>query len=228
MNKVLGFAGRHWVLTTLLVLVVGIAAWWQFAFPSATWRYKMTVTVETPEGIKTGSAVRQIGQFTDFKIGDVGGGSAGAIGEAVVVDLGARGKLFALLDGDDAYRVVFNAFPFEGANTPEGIKYYSHLKNAKASLVEKNNIPTMVTFKDLKDPKTVMAVDRANLAGVFGTGVKLKDVTIEMTDEPVTWKIDTYLSWLLTLKANLDGSDITTGSSYANTLHVGYFKRGNK
>lgn len=34
------------------VLVVSTAIWWQVTHPSGTWRYKLTVTVETPEGIK--------------------------------------------------------------------------------------------------------------------------------------------------------------------------------
>jgi hypothetical protein len=211
----------------LLCLWGSLYGWWKYQFPSATWNYKLTVTVETPEGIKTGSAVREITvaiRPVPMDKRRPWRSNISVKGEAVVVDLGNRGTLFAVLDGDDAYHVVFNTFPYiKGGGTPEGAAHYAQLK-AGPSVIKQ--IPTMVTFKDMKDPKTVVAVDRANLAGTFGKGVKLKDVTIEMTDEDVTWGIGKHLVWLDSLNANLDGSDVTTGSSYANTLHVGYFKVG--
>lgn len=178
----------------------------------------MTVTVETPEGIKTGYAVREVHQYTDIKIGDAGGGKAGAIGEAVVVDLGKRGVLFVLLSEDYAHNVVFRTFPFNGANTPEGMKYYSSLKNVKKSI---EILPMMVTFKDLNNPMTARAVD--NLEKVFGEGVHLKDALIEMTDEPVSWKIDNYLPWLESLNGDyLDGK--TTSSGAPMGLYGGLFQ----
>lgn len=213
MNKVLGFAGHHKVMVAFLMVVIAVAIGFAFLvnkYPEGSWRYKMTVTVETPEGIKTGSAVREITVKTGPALTPESHAIVEVKGEAVVVDLGQHGTLFTLLDGDDAYRVVFNVFPFGGGGTTrEGVEYYSHLKNAKASLVEKKNIPTMVTFKDIKDPKSVIAVDRANLAGTFGTGVTLKDVTIEMTDEDMTWDVGKYLDWLPEIearKARLNGS----------------------
>ncbi|MDP3550575.1 MAG: hypothetical protein Q8R81_09275, partial [Novosphingobium sp.] len=65
-----------------------------------TMRYKMTVEVETPEGLKTGFAVREL-EFRDrsgFPLGE----SRPQIklrGEAVAVDLGGGRTLFALLTG---------------------------------------------------------------------------------------------------------------------------------
>lgn len=228
-NKVgfLGFFKKHYILTGLFIAFVAIVGWWKIEFPSATWRYKMTVIVETPEGIKTGSAVRQIGQFTDFKIGDAGGGAAGATGEAVVVDLGKRGKLFMTM-GEDFY-FIFEAFPFEGANTPAGIKYYSHLKNAKSSILGlKNIVPQLVTFTDLNDPLTVKAVDLKNLSATFGEGVNLKDITVETTDEPMTLGvIDTVLPWLKGLNGGyLDGQFLGGGPQLSNILYGGNFKAG--
>ena len=71
----------------------------------------------------------------------------------------------------------------------------------------------MVTFSDMKDPKTVQLVFETepsdvhgqgglqrefraktdNLEKLFGSGVKLKDITIEITDKPVTRMISRYL-----------------------------------
>ena len=55
-------------LGVLVVLAGAVVTWWTYEFPSATWRYKITVEVETPEGLKTGTAVRQLRQYTDIKL----------------------------------------------------------------------------------------------------------------------------------------------------------------
>lgn len=76
----------------------------------------MTITVDTPEGLKSGSAVREV--FVQYQPGFMGvqaGGHATLRGEAVEVDLGARGKLFALMRSkfseDAGYRIFFKVFP---------------------------------------------------------------------------------------------------------------------
>jgi hypothetical protein len=150
-------------------------------------------------------------------------------GEAVIVDLGERGVLFALLGEDYAYNVVFKAFPRHGATTPEGIEYYSNLKDARATL-EPGPLPDpmLVMFTDISDPLTVRLVDQDDLAASFGEGVSLKEITIEMTEDPLAWRIDEYLPWL----SGLGGSYLHGGSTSRNAplggLHTGYFKRGDK
>ncbi len=232
---------RIGVITLLLVLV---ASWWTYQYPTGSWRYKLTVEVETPEGIKTGSAVRRLRQYTDIKIGDTGGGAASTSGEAVVVDLGERGKLFMTV-GEDHY-FLFRVFPFsKGGNTPEGIEYYDHLKNAKASILGLENLrPQLVTFRNIEDPKSVELVygSRFNpstqktdpvddFEGIFGTGVRLKDITVETTDEPITRGIDKVLPWLEELrkkKARLNGkiSIAIFSNDLADNLGVGSFEVG--
>ena len=44
----------------------------------------------------------------------------------------------------------------------------------------------MVTFDDLSDPATVRKVDPLDLAATFGPGVKLRAVTLELTNAPIT------------------------------------------
>jgi hypothetical protein len=167
-------------------------------FPS--WlRYRMTVRVETPEGIRTGSAVRKVELSSFFSYYKV-------LGEAVVVDLGKRGVLFALMENtygsvDYAYNVALTAFPM-GDRTPIGTTV----------VLKPDSYPRFVEFKDLQDPTTVQTVidgahkinraDRCCRLGadhteeLFGKGVKIKEVDIEVTDAPVTWVIENWLPWL--------------------------------
>jgi hypothetical protein len=46
--------------------------------------------------------------------------------------------------------------------------------------------PMLVTFDDITRPETVRRVDPEDLAAMFGEGVRLKAVTLEITDEVVT------------------------------------------
>lgn len=180
---------------------------YMIAYPTATWRYRMTVAVETPEGIKTGSAVREIFVRIQPSLPE-GGNHVSVRGEAVVVDLGERGVLFALLKGQlfDADKILFYVFPIPdtmgGGSTKKGIAYYTRLKYAKKTL-EPDFYPLLVHFKDRNDPKSVELVyeqdtyEKIRTTGlrrgtrlkadrfeeIFGEGVKLKEITIEMTDD---------------------------------------------
>lgn len=232
-TNILGFFKRHYILTGFLIAIIAITGWWKYEFPSATWRYKLTVTVETPEGIKTGSAVREVTYTNGPKIlPDVAGASWKVKGEAVVVDIGQDKNLFALLDVNGSYQIVYDVFPYQGQSVRDHIQYYKSLTGQKKTL-EKSQYPTMVTFKDIKDPKTVEQVDPFNLSATFGAGVNLKDVTIEMTDEDVTWEVEKCLKWLNDLavkKARLNGSTSIAISTndLSDNLGPGSFKIGDK
>ena len=57
-------------------------------------------------------------------------------------------------------------------------------------------MPTFVTFADLNDPKTARVVSPKDFEGVFGPGVQLKRVEIEMTRERITRGIDRRIPWI--------------------------------
>ena len=171
------------------------------------WNYRITVEIETPEGVKSGSAVRQVSIFKDRLIKGFpeSTSSVNIKGEAVVVDLGARGVLFALIDWDSYYE-LYRAFPKPrgGETTIEGIKYYNKTLKSGMKAELTRDLPMMVTFTDMNDPKSVKLVyndevavlnERGtaydtkivdNFEEIFGQGVRLKRVVIEITNDPVT------------------------------------------
>lgn len=216
-------------LGVIVCIGVVIAVTWTGAYPSGTWRYKMTVVVDTPEGAKTGSAVREVTVRSQPELTPETLPAVSVSGEAVVVDLGKRGVLFALLKGyksgeDHSHRVVFDAFNYTtGGTTREGITYFSKLKDAKATLAL-SEYPMLVTFTDLNDPKTLRPVlEMAEEEGrgyptkykvtadhfeeLFGVGVRLREISIEMTQESVTWGIERSLQWFVKEKIGLDFFD---------------------
>ena len=231
------------------------AVWlaWCVAYPSGTWRYKMTVEVETPEGIKTGTAIREVTFQLVPQLTPEMNPTTNLRGEAVVVDLGKRGVLFALLHGhtigaDHAKFLPFYIFPFKGSTRKEeGLRYYSNLK-AGPKVIEPQFYPILVRFRDMNDPKTVenlldmeeclghhgagepLCVQKDRFEESFGEGVKVKAITIEMTDEPITTGIVKWLHWLPSYyNVMLDGSRVhTIKSSYplANRFSSGSFSVG--
>ena len=232
--KILGIIG---------LVIVALVGFWLTKYPIGTWHYKMTVAIQTPEGVKTGSAVREVyvksgpGLFTDSTP------KVTIKGEAVVIDLGPRGLIFALLRGDkmgvDYGQNVFlrTIGPNEGAGstTPEGVRYFNSLPVGTSLDLTDNaqRLPMLVRFKDINDPKSVERVDPSNLAAIYGEGVSLKSVTIEITDEPITTGIEKYLSWLGGYYDKMfDGQrfEIATATNrFANSTNSGDFStRGAK
>lgn len=237
------------IIAALLLAVVGL---WDTMYPSGTWRYKMTVEVETPEGVKTGSAVREVTVISVPQFLPEVRPTVKLKGEAVVVDLGERGVLFALLNGYkfEAASLPFYVFPSgKGGTTKEGIKYYKNLKAGPVHL-EPAQYPKFVYFKDLNDPKTVglvlemkscadpktgvrnttVCIEADHFEEVYGEGVHLKSVQIEMTREPVTSTIKQKLKWLPSYyNQMLDGSRnnfINAPNKLANSLASGAFLAG--
>ncbi|MBW7910919.1 MAG: hypothetical protein H3C49_06560 [Alphaproteobacteria bacterium] len=169
-------------------------------------RYKMTVTVETPEGIKTGSAVREAGRYTEPSILPDQGGTMYNItkGEAVVVDLGQRGVLFALLGGEDEARTVFKSLASKSDQIMESVE----LTIAQ--------YPKLVSFKDRNAPETIelvletepcadtttgiprnaTCVKKDRVLEIYGEGVRLKTIMVEKTDDEVQFGVvKGYLKW---------------------------------
>ena len=103
----------------------------------------------------------------------------------------------------------------------------------------------LVSFKDLNDPKSVKLgydvqtysviendqwvvksrIRQDNFEVLFGKGVKLKNITIEMTDESVTRGIEARLAWLIDLGgAYLHGKHTSRNAPLG--LGTGNFRTG--
>ena len=197
-NKVL--AG----LATVAIIAVGVVVYiTQFKDSTKTysWRYKMTVVVDTPEGEKSGSAVREIVAQVRPYPRDTQRPWRSLVkvkGEAVVVDLGERGMLFALIS-DKADDEFYQAFPPPAGvspTTPEGIKYYSGLEIGLKSVIYPGPElkPEMITFGNIDDPTTVGKILIQDFQEVFGRGVRLKEIYLETSDDEITHEIASTIS----------------------------------
>jgi len=105
-------------------------------------------------------------------------------------------------DVDYPGRIVFLAFNLDG-NDPNTPKRLSLLRGKRdldiyhSSLYEvrKRLLPTFVTFRDLNDLSTARIAPPDLFDEIFGTGFKLRNVSIEMTSDPVTSGIEKKMLW---------------------------------
>ena len=163
--------------------------------PHETWRQKLTLVVETPAGEVTGSTVVEVdGNMRQLP------GSANEInytirGEATVVEVLPGRYLFALLGGSEGrfYAAAKDRFP--GMKRQEWLQRIPDQTEPVSLLPD--HVPMLVTFDDITKPKTVREVDPDDLAVMFGEGVRLKAVTLEITEEPVTeGRVEGVLGWM--------------------------------
>lgn len=214
-------------------------------FPSDRLRQKITVEVETPAGLRSGSSVVETEVRKGKSWGDASGTTFKLEGEAVAVDLPGGRTLFALLRGGNdtqgdaaAYqtRLLYEALNAGAqASVPVEVKGLSVMEARAAAksagvcvTLPEGLYPLLVTFADTTDPKSVEKVDPDNLAAGFGPGVRLKRITVEVTDEDVTSGIEAKLAKMrLEPDQSLDNNfKATTRPTLAQQLGYGDFSKG--
>jgi hypothetical protein len=215
-------------------------------FPSATVRYRLTLEAEVEGKPTNGSSVVEVAYRANPRIL---GASAQFVtevrGEAVVLDLGQRGTLFALLkEGEDSRsnpdNIVLRAFNFPGGALPrpveKGIGDVRKL-SGKVQLPLKS-LPLLVRFRDINDPMTIEKVDPLDLEKSFGPEAKLTRATLEIvpagipplswigiTGEPLTDSLEKKLAWLNALRSG-GYVKFASGGPMGPILYGGDFKTG--
>ena len=179
-----------------------------------SYRFQMTVEVETPQGLKTGSSVMEITSFRKMKLTSeehAGGGSFR--GEAVVVDR-ADGPLFVLLKDDGAGQPLDTRVTsaLSGESSFRTVDDYvaavgklgGMFGSARAEL-PREDWPTMVRFRDIDDPKSVEKVDPE--------AIGVKRIVVETTSDDVTTGIEKRLAWLVAAE-NFHYTGVAYGDVY--------------
>ena len=195
-----------------------------------SWHQKLILEVETPNGLVTGGSVVEasVSWFGGLDKAMSSNASANGLrGEASFVEVAPGKYLFALLDGEEAAHAIalFTDKPRE-----EPRQVTERLQTLKETrVVPPGKYPRLVTFNDLRDPKSVKLVDSANLAAAFGPGFALKSVKLELTDEKVTkGAVGHVLGWEKSLVGSI-GKDLNLPYNHIlNQINDGSFSMGMK
>jgi hypothetical protein len=179
-------------------------------------RVRLTVTVEVDGKQFTGSSVQEYVNYQGSNaFHGMAMGSAKVIGDAVVVDLGARGHLFMILCGADDYQ----------SGGLIGSVLVSKPKGATRWQLNNDALPRFVAFKNELVSRTVYNVKPDELSEYFGPSARLVSVYAEYTKSKITTNsFVNILPWLV--DKNIDNSTYLTGtrSRYGNGLadHLQY------
>lgn len=168
---------------------------------SYSWNQKLTIEVETPSGMKIGSAVTRLNMWVECCVPGLGTvGNSSIHGEATVVELAPGRYLFAILRGhEDLAQNVFRETIglSRKSNRPEFNVWAKRLENLRATAnVPANAYPEFVTFSNVSDPASVKRVDPHDLSAAFGPGYRLKRITLEITDEGKSTTLKSVLPWI--------------------------------
>jgi hypothetical protein len=192
-------------LALLAVLVIGD----QIRINRPGHKYRLTVEVETPEGIKSASGVMAVTPDRGYSRH----GHTQTSGDALYVDLGGGKNLLALLahidktlDLDGINYVALRAYGAAGGQRVS----FNEMSRMKGTVpVTGELIPVLATFSDPAKAATMRTVAPADMEAAFGRGIRLHAVTAEVVPngfwpidfggvlgEPVTRGIEAKLPWL--------------------------------
>lgn len=218
-TKTLSVIARRGVLIALTASAAGLLAGCSFFRGKQTFRFRVTVELQTPEGLKSGSSVMEFYARKEPALtSEEGSGFRAGIsrGEAVVVDA-PSGPIFALLtvSSGSTNIDVLGAFAPELWDQPweEKMAAVRRLSSENGIKVElpRAGWPMLVRFADINDPKSVEAVDPATIG--------MKRILLETTNEDVTVGIKKRLGWLHDGGATLDpGSGPTINPTVAQAI----------
>lgn len=215
---------KHLLIAIGLVALAVLPGCDMFGFHDWHWNQKLTVSVMTPDGMKSGSSVVSVSVYDTpswWGLGDFrGAGSSSLSGEAVTVDLGNGRYLFALLTNysHETARATFIPKEEQPRTKAEVIKVYNRLEEMRGSReLAREQYPLLVTFDDINEPASVRRVDPGDISASFGPGYLLDTINISITDEPMTnGVVDVVLGWLRPLQGRLK----PTTKRYADQLDI--------
>lgn len=222
-------------LSAIVVMSLGLASCGR----TESYRYKLTLAVNTPDGVKRGSSVVEL-LFYDVSI-PARGTMHKLSGEALYLDLGpGRRPLIALLtsqlhpkygkdqrwsrDGGPDDNLLSRLYGVTlSASLLEYVSKIARMRGAHE--ITTDDLPDLVTFADINDPKSVIEVDPKDLQAALGPNVSWNEITLESTDEPITKGIELKLPWIPAYhQGMLDGEHYSARTTLANTLSAADFQ----
>jgi hypothetical protein len=200
--------GSRAALVVLILAVLTLSS----CTRDTSWNQRLTLIIETPQGEVRGSAVTRVTKTEtsgSLVLPEARGVRSKVEGEAVVVEVAPGKFLFALLSGSneeerDATHWVYPAYQLSEADSYGGemMKLLSQPHDTPVPQPPEG-WPMLVTFDDITKPETVRPVNAEDLAAVFGAGVRLKAVTLEITQEAVTeGAVAVTLAWIEKYREN--------------------------
>lgn len=172
------------------VIAVGIVGGDQIRLNRPDHKYRLTIEIETPQGLKSASHVIAVHPNRSY----AGTGSAGTRikGDALAVDVGnGKGIVVLLAHGGQPLDLeAINYLDLRALNVLGQRIQFRELKSLTASApVTEGRTPVILAFADMANPASARAVEPDQFESVVGAGVRLRGMKVE-TLPPGWWPID--------------------------------------
>ncbi|WP_407167340.1 hypothetical protein [Bradyrhizobium sp. ORS 111] len=215
---------KRFLLVTLIVLVAAFATY-KFFYPSYTYRYRLTVNIETDGKLHSGSSVVEV-VWHAHVLPELVSFSPELRGQAALVDLGEHGVVVATLTADDwgwhnsnagwgALWLVPRAFGVRDSN--EGLSKLVNLHGKRELALD--NLPRLLWLSNPRDPTTAKTISIDDIPSDFGSSAKFAGASVEITSDPLVANIREALPWITSLEGKPAGND----RIYPNKLSIGRY-----
>lgn len=194
-------------LGIIAAVAAGLVVVYPVIYPTTTYRFRITLNVDTPQGLKSGSSVMEVRTRRYPAWTTLGNNTGQSVlqGEAVLVDLGPGmdgrpryviGLLALGQRGEDPNFYLLPGKAFEPLWTQNGVTQAVHgtswelpkLPPGTRAELHGDLIPTLVTFTDLNDANTARVIRPGNFSQTFGDGVLFRSAAIEIVPAG-TWPL---------------------------------------
>jgi hypothetical protein len=185
-------------LLGVLIAITGVVFLWLGVFPTASYRYRLTIAVEVDGQVHTGSSVIEVRYrfYPQFMWPVDGLYRIKAFGEAAVVEVGPHSALVATLGGSRDQTTVAGDFLAARALQPfakQGAGWYAatlERVRALSQITESvdltpDNMPFFIWFPDKNDPGSGRETKPGNFSSVIGDGAHLVSAKVQITNDPI-------------------------------------------
>jgi hypothetical protein len=208
------------------LLLLGLYGCFQIAFPTYIDRFRLTMSFNIDGREYTGSSVIEAVYTRN------GGLSNSAyeehtLGQAVFIDLGARGVIVATLTagalavGDNWGDI--SGLPMKAFSTREYHVTVPELPKLSGRRdLTPDNMPRLIWFSNVADESSARVFTIKELPGMFGPTARLDAAFIEITSDPIVIDIDQKLPWYRDLKMRQKGHSVFgAGFSLNYSMFIG-------
>lgn len=200
------------IAVALAFLVVGAIGWYKSSFPTYSYRYRLTISVELDGKVHTGSSVIEIRWIGHPNLPDAGSFSPQVRGQAAFIDLGLSGAIVAALGTgtgqtspgapDHAVSAVwFAARAFGNQSTNKELPALEKLRGRRD--LTPNNMPRLIWFPKIADPTSAKRFAAGDIMALLGPSARVVAAYVEITDAPIIIDIDKKFPWFSMLNRPL-------------------------
>lgn len=178
-----------------IVILLTISVFWIHRKSGATVkRFKISIAIETPTGIKRGSSVVEVNEnlrrsptYFDYR------------GTAVSIAISPTDTMYGILVGEDeSNNYVQNLY-----NVIKSNQNSKHLNiNIFPKYKYSDTIPMFLSFSNRHDPSSAHIIERLENGSKLENNTKLKEISISFSNEKIDRSIEDQLDWIRIYRRN--------------------------